>query len=81
MSSALQRFFEATDGGQWVNKMNWESGEPCTDRWFGVLCCPATHPHLTIVDTDKDDGECRHADGHVMGDGHVKGMDGHVAVM
>ena len=26
---------------------NWLTGEPCVDEWYGVTCCPETHPRLS----------------------------------
>lgn len=37
---ALQRFYTATEGVRWSKKARWLQGEPCTDRWEGVTCCP-----------------------------------------
>ena len=35
-----------TAGPTWVNTTNWGKGEPCTNGWAGVYCCPAFMPHL-----------------------------------
>ena len=35
---------EGTDG--WADASRWRQGEPCTDGWFGVTCCPEGQPGM-----------------------------------
>jgi len=37
---ALLDFFNATGGAQWLQSNGWNSSsDPCSDGWFGVVCC------------------------------------------
>ena len=47
MVEGLVELYEALGGAHWLNSTNWLQGEPCVDRWFGVDCCPDTHPVLS----------------------------------
>ena len=54
---ALALLYESTGGDAWRNNLNWLSGEPCVDGWFGVHCCPQALPVL------RGDDECTADDG------------------
>ena len=56
MVRALALLYEATGGGAWRNNLNWLSGEPCVDGWFGVHCCPQALPVLRGDDCTADGG-------------------------
>ena len=49
MTAALMRFFNDAGGGRWANRAGWGEGEPCRDRWYGVYCCPSSHPRLKMA--------------------------------
>ena len=36
--TALVKIYNATNGPEWYAKLNWLSGDPCTDKWVGVAC-------------------------------------------
>ena len=57
MVRALALLYESTGGDAWRNNLNWLSGEPCVDGWFGVHCCPQALPVL------RGDDECTADDG------------------
>ena len=65
MASVLVRLYETTDGETWKNNTNWLRGEPCVDGWYGVYCCPDSHPVLA----DWPQGGCQSEDG-VLGFAH-----------
>jgi hypothetical protein len=44
----LVELYDATNGSQWRNASNWLVGEPCVDGWHGVVCCPQSHPVLSL---------------------------------
>ena len=48
MTSALMRFYRATNRDGWANSKGWGEGEPCRDAWHGVYCCPTSHPVLSM---------------------------------
>ena len=38
-TQALIKFYEATNGQNWLRKENWlQSDQPCSPNWFGVTC-------------------------------------------
>lgn len=40
--------------GSWTNRTGWLEGEPCTDQWWGVQCCPVDMPHLRDLFIDGE---------------------------
>lgn len=44
---ALRDLYASTGGDQWLRHDNWLEGEPCVNSWYGVTCCPKSHPHLS----------------------------------
>ena len=42
----MVQLYESTGGPTWFNQSGWLQGEPCIDGWFGVICCPVSHPWL-----------------------------------
>ena len=42
----LAELYSSTGGAGWTGGLNahWLQGEPCVDGWFGVICCPDSHP-------------------------------------
>ena len=53
MVRALRLLYQATNGTAWVNSSNWLQGDPCVNGWYGVTCCPLTHPLLV-----EEGGHC-----------------------
>ena len=49
----LRDLYFGTDGAGWINASGWLSGEPCSDGWKGVSCCPDDYPQF-----DPDSGQC-----------------------
>ena len=47
----LVDLYVRTGGESWKNTTNWLSGAPCTDGWYGVVCCPESHPRLRSLET------------------------------
>ena len=37
--------YETTHGTQWTDRSNWGTGDPCTDRWYGISCCHESTPY------------------------------------
>ena len=35
---ALIDLYVGTNGDNWTAKTNWKQGDPCTDKWYGVVC-------------------------------------------
>jgi hypothetical protein len=52
MVQALVELFYATNGPTWAHGTNWLIGEPCVNGWYGVLCCPLSHPLLGSAGAD-----------------------------
>ena len=52
------RLYEAAGGEGWTNRQNWGVGEPCTDGWYGVYCCPIDFPHLINPTAPTDEQYC-----------------------
>mmetsp|Transcript_30299 Transcript_30299/g.47014 ORF Transcript_30299/g.47014 Transcript_30299/m.47014 type:complete len:100 (-) Transcript_30299:150-449(-) len=36
--TALEIFYNSTDGQDWQQKDNWMNGDPCLHLWYGVDC-------------------------------------------
>ena len=34
----LEKLYEATHGANWIRATNWLQGDPCADKWHGVMC-------------------------------------------
>ena len=51
----------------------WFQGEPCVDEWYGVLCCPQSHPRLRCADTEACNAAHAEADECVDEAGNVWG--------
>ena len=47
--TALGALYDATGGPNWLRSDRWKLGEPCVNSWFGVHCCPLTHPLLLSI--------------------------------
>ena len=62
LSSTLVHLYEVTNGAGWYDRRGWLQGEPCVGGWFGVVCCPESHP---ILDRWPDGG-CRQQDGNTL---------------
>jgi len=45
----LVDLYEGMGGESW-NAAGWMSGDPCTDGWAGVTCCPRSHPSMRFSD-------------------------------
>ena len=43
----LVELYGDAGGDGWLNSSRWLEGEPCSDGWYGVRCCPSTAPYLT----------------------------------
>ena len=43
----LRDLYSSTGGPGWVDSSNWLVYEPCLSAWFGVSCCPRSHPWVT----------------------------------
>ena len=54
--AALKDFYTQTGGPRWRRSDRWLTGEPCVDRWYGVQCCPITHPYVTVPSDDDGGG-------------------------
>ncbi|KAL1529009.1 hypothetical protein AB1Y20_010330 [Prymnesium parvum] len=67
----LLNLYEATGGDNWFRRDNWTHGDPCTHSWYGITCCPLTHPYLA-----DNDVECLEAIDSPSG---VPIIDDHVA--
>jgi hypothetical protein len=50
--------YTSTAGEAWHRNDNWLVGEPCVNRWYGVICCPDTHPHLNTINRYRNDFMC-----------------------
>ena len=35
----LMNLYNNTNGGSWNQNTNWGSGDPCTNNWYGIVCC------------------------------------------
>lgn len=45
---ALRDLFFATQGASsWLRRDRWLEGEPCVNRWHGLVCCPRSHPYIS----------------------------------
>ena len=51
MVQALVDLYRSTNGTGWADNTNWLDGEPCTNGWAGVYCCPLSHPYLIGAET------------------------------
>ena len=47
MVQTLIDLYWATNGTKWDNSEHWLEGQPCIDHWYGVICCPESHPTLS----------------------------------
>ena len=36
--TALVQLYNATNGKEWERNDNWLKGDPCNDKWFGIVC-------------------------------------------
>ena len=59
--------YDSAGGESWNNNTNWMTGEPCTGEWYGVVCCPESHPLLQSLDPRI----CENDQGDAMPDGFV----------
>jgi len=41
--SALEDLYWSTNGPHWTDNKNWLNGDPCTNKWVGVVCDPRGH--------------------------------------
>ena len=56
-------FYFSTGGPGWQNNAKWLVSDPCLSAWYGVSCCPLTHPALTgPVDEIGKQACCRRSD-------------------
>ena len=40
--------YQATNGVNWKQATNWNDGDPCDNKWFGIFCNP-TNTHIIEV--------------------------------
>ena len=37
--NSLESLYTSTNGGSWITKTNWNSGDPCgPPAWYGIVC-------------------------------------------
>ena len=36
--NALEDFYYATNGANWLGHSNWLVGDPCSNHWYGIAC-------------------------------------------
>ena len=46
--NALVDLYQATNGVNWKQATNWNDGDPCDNKWFGIFCNP-TNTHIIEV--------------------------------
>eukprot|EP00009_Paramoeba_aestuarina_P002341 CAMPEP_0201506200 /NCGR_PEP_ID=MMETSP0161_2-20130828/126_1 /ASSEMBLY_ACC=CAM_ASM_000251 /TAXON_ID=180227 /ORGANISM="Neoparamoeba aestuarina, Strain SoJaBio B1-5/56/2" /LENGTH=431 /DNA_ID=CAMNT_0047900233 /DNA_START=85 /DNA_END=1380 /DNA_ORIENTATION=- len=49
--SALEDFYTSLQGAKWIDNLNWNTGDPCSKKWFGVNCSSG---HVTGLTLDKN---------------------------
>lgn len=62
-SEALTLLYGATNGSHWHRNDHWLEGEPCANAWYGIVCCPDTHPELQASSAGRDMYNCIAANG------------------
>ena len=50
ISLSLRALYEEAGGAGWRAADNWLHGDPCADRWYGLVCCPVTLPIYRELD-------------------------------
>ena len=56
--NALTDIYHTVGGENWTRNGRWLQGEPCVEIWFGLACCPFTHPALVGPIDDPGLQEC-----------------------
>ena len=60
-AAALAELYFEFNGTRWPRQERWLRGDPCTDEWEGVSCCPSTAYSHTAG------GGCKSPLGHTAG--------------
>ena len=47
---ALEEFYTATNGNDWIDNSRWGVGDPCTNNWVGVGCIGGEVVQLYLID-------------------------------
>jgi len=45
---ALTDMFNLCGGSSWINSTNWMNGDPCNNKWFGVVCASSHVVELVL---------------------------------